>query len=275
MSALPPNRLILPDNDLDFLIDTVSPKVHDKHRLKEILSTDDDYRNSFIGDAQVFKRVMQDSEILLKISPALFFEILLRKAGKDLREVSYTFEKTSRLNIPVFDSKDLVSLLSQSSILIYLADMLSSFTKIESYTVMIKSKKGIWKKIRFNDMDIKSLMSFCGAVGEEFRLGLYKRIADTCLFMLGMFPEYVDATHRYPLSGEIRPDIFGKPRMGTTDYALHGQKFYRLAAAHQTAVEVDLSETFHTLSEKFFQAKKPLNFITEHYLHYQRHQLFG
>jgi len=64
--------------------------------------------------------------------------------------------KTSRLNIPVFDSKELVSLLSESSVLIYLADMLSSFTKIESYTLLLKSRKGIWKKIRFNDMDVKS-----------------------------------------------------------------------------------------------------------------------
>jgi hypothetical protein len=50
MSSLPPNRLRLPDNDLDFLVNTVTPKVRDKRRLKEILSTDDDYRNSFIGD---------------------------------------------------------------------------------------------------------------------------------------------------------------------------------------------------------------------------------
>jgi len=119
------------------------------------------------------------------------------------------------------------------------------------------------------------LISFCGVVGEEFRLGLYKRIADTCLFMLGIFPEHVDTTHRYPLSGEIRPDIFGKPRISASDYASHGQKFYRLAADHQTAVQVQLSDTFHTLSEKFFHAKKPLNFITEHYLHYHRNQLFG
>jgi len=64
--------------------------------------------------------------------------------------------KTSRLNIPVFDSKELVSLLSESSVLIYLADMLSSFTKIESYTLLLKSRKGIWKEIRFNDMEVKS-----------------------------------------------------------------------------------------------------------------------
>lgn len=82
--------------------------------------------------------------------------------------------KTSRLNIPVFDSKELVSLLSESSVLIYLADMLSSFTKIESYTLLLKSRKGIWKKIRFNDMDVKSWLVFVGWWAKNFASGFIK-----------------------------------------------------------------------------------------------------
>ncbi len=31
----------------------------------------------------------------------------------------------------------------------------------------------------------------CEVVGEEHRFGFYRRIADFCLFILGMFPEYV------------------------------------------------------------------------------------
>jgi hypothetical protein len=269
------NRLTLSDRDLDFLIDTVSPDVHDTHRLKEILGKDDDFRNSFIGDARVFQRVIQDSEVLLRISPALFFEILLRKAHKDLQEKSYTLEKAYRRRIPVFDANELVSLLSRSSILTYLAKMLSSFTKVESYALLFKDQKGIWKKIRFNDMDIDSLIRFSEVVEEAFQFGLYKRIGDVCLFMLGIFPEHIEAAHRYPLSGEIRPDIFGKPRRSEADYAARGQEFYQRAASHPVAAERGLSETFHALSEKFDQAKKPLNFIVDHYLHDRRRHLFG
>ena len=58
----------LAGRDLEFLIDTVCPGVSDKPALKQSIRTDEDFRNTFIGDAKVFKRVMGDDEILLKIS---------------------------------------------------------------------------------------------------------------------------------------------------------------------------------------------------------------
>jgi hypothetical protein len=39
--------------------------------------------------------------------------------------------------------------------------------------------------------------------------------------------------------------------------------------------EFDLSEIFWALHQDFPKAKKPLNFIAEHYLQYKRHKLFG
>jgi hypothetical protein len=179
------------------------------------------------------------------------------------------------MRIPVFDTEDIIALLTQESLLVYLADMLSSFTKIKSYTISFRERKGIWRKIRFNDMDIYSLMSFCEVVKDEYRLFLYKRIADICLFILGLFPEYVERDYRYPTSGEVRPKISGKVRISPEAYEKEGRKFYKLAAEHQIAKEQDLSEVFRALHESFQKVKKPLNFISEHYLHHQRHKLFG
>ena len=62
----------LSERDLDFLTETVSPEVTDKVRLKTIIREDEDFRNMFIGDHRVFRRVMDDDEILLKISTGLF-----------------------------------------------------------------------------------------------------------------------------------------------------------------------------------------------------------
>jgi hypothetical protein len=264
----------LTDRDLIFLVETGSPDVSDKWRLKQILREDEDFRNSFISDESTFRRLMNDDEILLKISPTLFFEILLRKAAKDLSRVSYTLEKTLTMSIPVFDTEDLVELLTQESLLVYLADMLSSFTKIESYTFSIRVGKRIWRKIRFNDLDILSLMSFCEAVDDDFRMGLYKRIADVCLFILGIFPDYVERRYHYPLSGAIRPQIGRKSRISPEEYEKAGQKFYKLAAEHQSAREFELSAVFRALHENFQKAKKPLNFIADHYLRYKRDALF-
>lgn len=275
MSVLNVRGIRLSDRDLDFLIETVSPEVTDKPRLKQIIREDKDFRNTFIGHKKVFRRLTDDDEVFLKISPTLFFEILLRKTANDLEEVSYTVEKTSTMRIAVFDTKDVVELLAKESLLGYLADMLSSFTKIESYAISFRVKKGIWKKIRFNNLDIFSLMNFCEVVEDEYRLGFYKRIADICLFILGIFPDYAERAYRYPFSGEVRPQIRARLRISPEDYEKEGRKFYKLAAEHQSAKERDLSGVFWALHGNFQKATKPLNFIAEHYLQYKRHRLFG
>ena len=265
----------LSERDLEFLTETISPEVKDQYRLKMVIREDEDFRSKFIGDERVFRRVMDDDEIFLKISAGLFFEILLRKAAKDLERAGYTVEKTSTMRIPVFDTKDVVELLTKESLLSYLADMLSSFTRIESYAISFKARKGFWYKIRFNDLDIQSLISFCDVVEDEYRLGFYKRIADICLFIMGLFPDYVEREHRYPFSGHLRPQAPGKLRISPEEYEEEGRKFYRLAAEHPSAKEMDLSAVFWALHEKFQAAKKPLNFIADHYLHYKKHMVFG
>ncbi len=275
---MPLNKIVnlqLPDRDLDFLIEAAASEVADKANLKRILREDADFRNSFVSDEKVFKRLMADDEIFLKISPSLFFEILLRKAVSDLSKSSYTLEKTRNMSIPVFDTRDLVDLLNDQSIIAYLADMLSTFTRIENYTVSFRIRKGFWKKIRFNDMDITGLIHFSEAIEDEYRLGLYKRIADVCLFILGIFPDYAERSYRYPLSGEIRPQIGANANISPEEYEQKGQQFYKLAAEHQAVAETDLADVFWALHENFQKAKKPLNFIADYYLTTRRHSLFA
>ena len=262
------------DRDLDFLVETGAPEVRDKARLKEIIRADEDFRNTFIADEKVCRQVMGNDQIFLRISPTLFFEILLRKAAKDLRKAGYTLEKTSTMKVPVFDTEDVVKLLAKEAVLTYLADMLSSFTKIESYAISFRGKKGIWQKIRFNDLDIHSLMTFCEVVEDEYRFAFYKRIADVCLFILGIFPEYVERDYRYPFSRQVRPQIRGRLRISPEDYEKEGRRFYKLAAEHLSARKLNLSEVFWALHGDFQKARKPLNFIAEHYLLYRRQDIF-
>jgi hypothetical protein len=267
--------LRMSDKDLDFLVETVSPGVIDKPKLKQIIREDEGFRNTFIDDKKVFRRLVNEEEAFLKISPALFFEVLLRKAAKDLEEVSYTIEKTGTTKIPVFDTKDVVEFLAKESLLDYLVDMLSSFTRIETYAFSIQVGEHIFENIRVNDLDMLSLMDLCEAVEDTYRLGFYKRIADICLFILGIFPDYAEYDYRYPFSGQLRPQFRGKARMSVEDYEKEGRKFYKLAAEHPSARELDLSEIFWSLHEDFQKAKKPLNFIAEHYLRYKRYRFFG
>ena len=275
MSLLKGKHIRLDDRDIDFLIQTVSAEVTDKLRLKQILQEDEDFRNRFVSEAAVFRKVMDDEEVLLKISPHLFFEILLRKAADALEKKGYTLEKTSRLKVPVFDTKDVVKLLEREPILVYLADMLSSFTRIESYTLSFRIKPGVWRKIRFNDLDINSLIQFASMVDENHRFTFFKRIGDICLFILGIFPDYAESEYRYPSSRQPRPRVPGKARISPEYYHEAGRKFYRLAAEHPAAEQMELSEIFRSLYKHFQQVKKPLNFIAEHYLQYKRGVVFG
>lgn len=267
--------LRLSDKDLDFLVETTSPGVIDKPKLKQILREDQKLRDTFIDDEKVFRRLMDEEEIFLRISPVLFFEILLRRVARDLKEVGYTIEKAGSTKVPVFDTRNVAEFLSKEYLLDYLADMLASFTRIETYAFSIQVGKHIFENIRFNDLDIFSLIALCEEVEDEYRLGFYKRIADICLFILGIFPDYAEYDYRYPFSGQLRPQFRGKVRMGAEDFEKEGRKFYRLAAEHPSARELDLSDVFWTLHEDFPKAKKPLNFIAEHYLRYKKYRFFG
>jgi hypothetical protein len=218
---------------------------------------------------------MDDEEIFLKISPRLYFEILLRRAVSELAQKGYTLEKTSHMKIPVFDSREIAAILEKESVLVYLADMLSSFTRIESYTLSFRAKPGVWRRIRFNDLDVNSLIQFANVVDDGYRFTLYKRIGDICLFILGIFPDYVDAEFRYPFSKQLRPNVPGKTRISPDHYNKEGRKFYKLAAIHPDAEEMTLSDLFWSLHGHFQQVQKPLNFISDYYLQYKRLNVFG
>ena len=274
MTDLRLQRSRLSERDLDFVVEATAPEFKDKAKLKQLVREDEAFRSGLIGDERVFRKVMEDEDIILRISPALYFEILLRKALKELKKSSHTVERAGTQAIPVFDTKEVVGLLAKQAVLDYLADMLSSFTRIESYVVPIRVRKGVWRKFRFNDMDIDSLNRICEAVDEEDRFSFYKRIADVCLLILGVFPEYPQFDYRYPSSGEARPKIAWRIRRDVEDYEEEGRKFYKLAAEHQSARTLELSQVFWLLHENFNAARKPLNFISEHYLRHKKHSLF-
>ncbi|MFX1266028.1 MAG: hypothetical protein ACFFH0_11650 [Promethearchaeota archaeon] len=156
----------------------------------------------------------------------------------------------------------------------YLADMLTSFTRIESFTIPIRVRKGIWHRIRFSDVDLDDLIRFCQTVNEENRFSLYKRIADLCLFILGMFPEYVVMDYRYPFRRETRPKMFGRWRRSIEDYEEEGRRFYKLAGNHDDAAILHLNDVLNNLHDKFNLAKKPLNHISAYILQFRRDKLF-
>ncbi len=261
--------------DILFLVETVNPALLSK--VDTIVGDIDIIEGIIENEAsRLFQRLMLmgGETIMTTVTPRFLFEVLLKTARRGLESQAYTVERTATEKIPVFDTTEVVRFLNNKVVLRYLADMLTSFTRIESFTLPVRVRKGVWRKIRFNDMDIDSLLKFCQTVDEEHRFSFYKRIADLCLFILGMFPEYVTMDYRYPSSGIVRPKLFGRLRRSVEDYEEEGRRFYRLAGEHRNAKILELSGVLWHLNEKFNLAKKPLNYISENFLQFNKHKLF-
>jgi hypothetical protein len=264
----------LSHNDLLFMVEALIPERSDKGHLIELIKDDEGFIEAMLRDEELFDRVIGDEEILVKISPKLFFAVLLERIRRDLEKETYTVERRHLQRIAVFDSDKVVDLLSRKQIRDYLAEMLASFTRIESFTLPVRVRKGIWRKYRFNDLNVASLIRYCQAVDEDHRFRFYKRIADVCLFLAGMFPGHIETQYRYPLSRKMRPRVMGQSRRSIEDYEEEGRAFYERAAEHEVAKAQNLDGVLSTLSENFTLAEKPLAFMSDHYLWFRKHKLF-
>ena len=264
-------RVGLSEADLDFVVREAAPDAANAEHLKRLIREDEAFRRALVGDERVFARVMTDEEIFLRISPALYFEVLLRRALVDLEQAVYTLEYDRAGTIPVFDTSAVVELLARRGVVGYLADMLSSFTRVRVSVTAVRVRRGVWRRVRTSDMDIDSLVRLCSAAEPEQRFAFYKRIADVCLFVSGLFPH----SARSHVPGRLGPTPAARARRSLEEYVQEGQRFYELAAEHPAARALELTGVLGLLGENFMTATKPLRFIASHYLHSKGHQLFA
>ena len=182
------HELELTEDDIRFVVDEVEAGGLSPEGLRQLVRSDPSFRDAVLSDGRVFDKAASADEELLRISPTLYFQVLLRRARKDLGQVSHTLERSGSETVVVFDSDDVGSFLGKPTVTDYLAAMLASFTRVESYVMPVRVRRGTWRRVRFSDMDIDSLARLAASVDEEHRFRYFKRIADVCLFILGIFP---------------------------------------------------------------------------------------
>ena len=264
----------LTDSDLAFVVSAAAPEASDVEHLKHMVRNDPDFRRAMVADDRVFHQIMRTEGIFLSVTPALYFEVLLRRVQKHLETAKYTVEQSGREAVPVFDTPEVVNFLARPQVLEYLAQMLASFVRIESYVTRVRVARGIRRRVRFSDMDVDSLVRLCTAADEPQRFRYYKRIADVCLFISGVFPSYgASSPGRVP--GNDGPTMTRRARRTSEDYEAQGRRFYRLAERHDAAQVLELSSVLGLLAQHFASARKPLNFMAGHYLHSTKDELFG
>ena len=267
-------RAKLSEQDLAFMAETLGRRGQEEERLVSALRDDPQVFQSVLAADRLFQRFTTDPEILIKVSPRLYFAVLLQRAARDLRTAAYTIERSQRQRIPVFDTAQVADFADNAQARDYLADMLASFTKVQSYSVAMKVQHGVWRRLRFSDIDIDGLIRFASTLDKAQRFGAYRRIADICLLMAGMFAEYVEAQAHYPATGQRRPQIAGRRRT-MEEYQDEGRAFYQMAAKHQAAGIMGLDEILAELASQFLRAQKTLSYMAERYLWFDKRQLFA
>jgi hypothetical protein len=227
-----------------------------------------------LEDERLFERMIVDEGILLAVSPRLFFEVLLRRARRELERDLFTIERRGQQKVVLFDAKQVVDLLSQTSVRAYLSTMLASFTRTNTMTVTLSVSNGVWHRIRVSDLDVDSLIRYAQAVDGEQRFWAFRRIADACLFLTGVFPESLESPPVYAGSAQPRLRRQSSLLQSLEDHEAYGRAFYRLAAEHRLARIQGLDTVLTTLSESFVLAKKPLTFLADRYLSLRKGRLF-
>lgn len=260
--------------DLCFVVETLIPERGDPEHVVSLLQEDGPLLAAMLQDDRLFQQLMTEQEIFLSVSPEFFFQVLLLRTRRDLEQEIYTVEHRDRQKVILFDASRVVDLLARPEVCDYLATMLASFTRINSVTIPIRVRPGIWRRFRVNDLDVDSLLRYAQLLAEEHRFGIYKRIADVCLFLIGVFPEFIETRQHYPHSGQPRPRLKSSLVHSPEDYETYGHNFYRLAAQHRQAQAQALDRVLMTLSDQFTLATKPLAFLSTRYLAMRKRSLF-
>lgn len=245
----------LTESDLKFLVETVATKRRDHDHIIELVRDKDDLLEPMLEDPKLAERLMNELEVLVRVSPGLMFSVLLRRVRRDLASRSFVLERDARgKRIPVFEAAKAGQLLGDPPLREYLIEMLCSFVRTHVSILYRQEGRG-WQKRKFSDMDMDDMMALCRLVESEMKPRFYKRIADIALFLTGIYPDHASSFVRCPRSQDWRV---------VPDYEREGRRFYALAA-RETRPPGPAS-VFEKLAEQFTLAREALNTLSDHYL---------
>ncbi len=244
----------LSDRDLLFLIESYVTRRNDYDNIASLIKGDEDVIGKMIDSDRVFNNVMSCTERILEISPYFLFSLLLRRAFKEKRKdtkfIKMTIEALNKTEpvIP-WDKSRLMSLLDDTRVSNYIANMLAQFTE----SSRLYNEKGDETKSHqyIVDMITDSLHS-----DNIEKFNIYCHIGDYTLFLTGMIPEYI--RHRYEY--KRRP-------VDENYYVGFGKTYYGLASGNTTARKNRLTGTLSQLSDGFEVVAQVLSFMNKEYFY--------
>ena len=259
--------------DLAFIHEALGRDAPAEDEVPRLLA-DEERRAELLGSQRLFDALLPHDGSLAPASPRLFFEALLRRAVDELQGARHTFERTGSVSgerVPVFDAAEVAAFAAQPRILHYLAAMLASFTRVHSHTERVWVRRGVVRKVRYSDLDVHSMLRLIQQTEEHERLPLYRRTGDLCLLIVGIFPDFAATAHRYPGTGALRAQSSYRRRLSTEEYETVAAEMYGHATRYDTS---EAAAVHRALAARISDARKPLNFMAEHYLGFRRDRLF-
>ena len=250
----------LSDRDLLFLIESYVTRRNDYENIASLIKGDEDVISKMIDSDRVFNNVMNCTERILEISPYFLFSLLLRRAFKEKRKDTRFIEKTIdalNKNEPVipWDKSRLMSLLEDTQVLNYIANMLAQFT--ESSRLYNENGDEARSHQYIVDMITDSLHS-----DNIEKFHIYCHIGNYTLFLTGMIPEYIKYRNEY----KRRP-------VDEHYYVGFGKTYYGLASGNTNARRSRLTGTLSQLSEGFEVVAQVLSFMNREYFYPARTKL--
>jgi hypothetical protein len=221
------------------------------------------------------------AEPLLRASPFLVFALAIQRGAEDLRKAAFVGEWAGpRQRLPVFDAASLRDFLAAPARRLFLAELLASYVHVASGSVLVQTRRG-WRRQRFSELDPVRLAALLDVVPADERVGIYRRLGDLALFLTGVFPDHtathaftpVDAGRLLRHAGLERAEARhagppAEPSRGSGGVALLerlGRRWYRLA--YQSApVRTAPLRVMDEVAERFDQARRTLNLVTDSYL---------
>lgn len=124
------------------------------------------------------------------ISPFLAFAVAVHRTAVALESATFVEERVGPgRRIPVFDVAALSAMVKDPLRRYFFIELLASYTRVSSGVAWRRTARG-WKRHRFSELDPARLAGLLDVVTPEERAGIYRRLGDCSLFLLGVFPDH-------------------------------------------------------------------------------------
>lgn len=221
-------------------------------------------------------------------SPFLVFSVLLARVSTDLERATVVPEWVApRRRVPLLDGRALGEFVADARRRVFLADLLASYTHVVSGAVWVRSGRR-WRRRRWSELDPVRLAELAEVVPEPERPAVYRRLGDLALFLTGVFPDHTGERLFRPVQLErvaralrrAREEVDSSGGLEGLDSPIAlvervGRASYLLTWRAIGRPETGPARVLVEVAERFGDARRVLNFLTDRYLFPLREHWFG